>query len=340
MPLYQLTNIVHHYNGTPVLSIDHWRLPEGSISGLYGPNGSGKSTLLKLLGFVERPSCGEILLNGRKTAPFDEAARETVALLPQDSFLLKRSVYQNMAYGLRIRKKRQGLPDRIKEALSLVGLDYDRFARRPWFALSGGEARRVALAARLVLQPRVLLLDEPTASVDTASIQRIREAAVYAHQQWGTSLIIASHNFQWLQDICDDIVHLFQGKLLGRGRRTLLFGPWQMLDEKRVCMQLAGNQTFIVAKAPPGAKKHVAAVDPSYLSLHQCAGQTSPGKARLEGILTSLSLDRLSGRINASVMIGHTVFNIFLSPENLASGGFTPGCKVWIDYSPEEVTWC
>ena len=101
--------------------------------------------------------------------------------------LKKRTVYKNIAYGLKVRGDRDNLTQSVHDALNMVGLDPDAFAQRQWDELSGGEAQRVALAARLVLKPRVLLLDEPTASVDAASSELIRVASLRARSEWGTT---------------------------------------------------------------------------------------------------------------------------------------------------------
>ena len=214
MPIYQLENVVQRYNGKPVLEIERLELVSGTITGLVGPNGSGKSTLLKLLGFVERPSGGKVLFDGRPTLPFDNAVRSRVTLLTQEPYLLKRTVFNNVAYGLKVRGDRGDWSPVVNEALLKVGLDPFRFARRQWNELSGGEAQRVALAARLALKPKVLLLDEPTASVDAASSELIRIASLAARTEWGAAVVIASHDRQWLSDVCDDVLHLSDGKIV------------------------------------------------------------------------------------------------------------------------------
>src|SRR5690606_13918745 len=142
-------------------------------------NGSGKSTLLKLLGFLLEPTAGVLEFDGRVV---DRAAyraghllRRRAVLMGQDTCLLKRSVAANVAFGLRLR----GVPAPdalLAETLALVGLDFADFGRRSWRELSGGEARRVAIAARLVLQPEALLLDEPTTGMDRASVQHLNRA--------------------------------------------------------------------------------------------------------------------------------------------------------------------
>jgi tungstate transport system ATP-binding protein len=337
--LYQINGLVHSYeNRKRVLAIDHWQMAAGGIIGLTGPNGSGKSTLLKLLGLVERPAGGTILFKGVKTDPFATGLRGRIALLTQEAYLLKRSIYKNIAYGLRIRGERRDEAARVAEAMALVGMPRDLFADRPWYALSGGESRRVALAARLVLRPEVLLLDEPTASVDDASARLMKEAVLHAHRHWGTSLIIASHDSPWLQEVCSDMLHLYRGRLLGRSRKTLLYGPWQEFGERQVCMPLGGGQVFVALKPPAGEVPSVAAVDPDRLSIAP-PGDRPPVGFFIEGVLDSLSFDKPTAGIEASVVVGGASFKIALSPMRLSSGELIPGRKVRVAYRPDEVEW-
>ncbi|MBR9980939.1 MAG: energy-coupling factor ABC transporter ATP-binding protein [Desulfatitalea sp.] len=339
MALFQLDHVVHTYAGRTVLNIDQWRVPAGQILGLCGPNGSGKSTLLKLLGFVERPVAGTIQFQGRSCEPFADAVRGKVVLLPQTSFLLRRSVYSNVAYGLRIGHVKCDTAQRVRHALGLVGLDPEAFAQRPWFALSGGEARRVALAARLVLRPRALLLDEPTASVDTASAQMIQAAALYAHRQWGTSLIIASHDHQWLQDTCEDTVQLFRGKILGNGRKTLIFGPWRRRDDGIVQTTLAEDRQFLAVDPPAHLETAVAAIDARHLDLQTSPEPPPPGKTILEGTIVALGLEKSTDRISVSLAVGGIVFTTHLPRHALTTGRYTPGSTAWIVYAPDQVEW-
>ncbi|MBF0200594.1 MAG: ABC transporter ATP-binding protein [Desulfamplus sp.] len=200
------------------LDIDALSIPRESIIGLTGPNGSGKSTLLKLLAFAFRPSTGTILFNGKPEYPFSGNVRCNITLLTQEPYLLKRTVFENINYGLKIRGREQKLngqaEEKIRYALSHVGLDFEEFAHRKWNELSGGEAQRVAMAARLVLKPQVLLLDEPTASVDVESAAMIKESAAMSRQKWGTTIVAASHDSKWLEGFCDIHLHLIRGRVV------------------------------------------------------------------------------------------------------------------------------
>jgi tungstate transport system ATP-binding protein len=338
--LYDLRNIEHRFDGPPVLSIDSWRIGADTVTGIAGPNGSGKSTLLSLLGLIITPTCGEVLLKGRPVQPFDEHMRGKIALLPQESFLLKRSVFRNVAYGLTIQGRRSDVEHRVREAMRMVGLAPDTYGPRPWYALSGGEARRVALASRLALKPRVLLMDEPTISVDAASAQMIQSAALHARRQWGTSLIVTSHDRQWLADICDTILLMFRGKILGAGQQTLVFGPWRSPDGGRAATPLDRRQEFIVHSSPPDVDRSVAAIRADQLSLYPDAPQEAQVQRHcLEGVLMQLGLDNETGRILAAVGVGGTLFNAYIPNSSGTKFRYEPGQKVWVGYDPGQVVW-
>ncbi len=219
--IFQLHDVQHIYNNRKALDIKYLTIAKGSITGLMGPNGSGKSTLLKLLAFSMKPTKGDIFFNGKIEVPFSKFVRFNITLLTQEPYLLKRTVYENISYGLKIRHKHgisgnrdKQIKMKIRIAMSLVGLDFNIFADRKWDELSGGEAQRVAMAARLVLKPEVLLLDEPTASVDIESASKIRDAALKARDEWGTTIVVASHDRNWLDEVCDSHIHLLNGAII------------------------------------------------------------------------------------------------------------------------------
>lgn len=337
MALYELHDIIRSHNNQPVLSIDHWALESHTVTGVVGPNGSGKSTLLGLLGFVDAPNQGSIHFNGRLAEPFSEVVRGRVALLPQDAFLLKRSVFRNIAYGLRMNPTRDNLQQRVNEAMTLVGLDPRQFGRRPWYALSGGEVRRVALAARLALKPEVLLLDEPTVSVDAASTQMIKEAALHARDHWGTTLVITSHDAEWLADISDNTLHLFRGRILGNGHHSLIFGPWQQNGSKMVFRRLTDDQHFLAAGLPEDFENAVAAIAAAQMTLHPSRQALTAGHHGLEGLLLRLNYEHSARRTSAVVLVGKTLLTTYLAPS--LAPAFSPGQTVWIAYDPEAIEW-
>lgn len=336
-PLYEIQSLKHSYGDKTVLAIEHLRVQPASIVGLIGPNGSGKSTLLRVLGLIEKPSEGKILFNGREVQPFSDNARFLITLLPQEPFLMKRSVFKNVSYGLKLRGNGSDLVDRANRALSLVGLAGTDFARRPWDALSGGEAQRVALAARLVLKPRVLLLDEPTASVDAASAELIKEVSLRARQELGTTLIIASHDWDWLYEVCDEVRHLFKGRLLGTGKENIIFGPWRHQEGKLWEKRLADGQC-IRASNPPSPDA-VAIVEPSSIVSADVARPTDSDAELLEGTISRLTLEKTSAEIVLTVLIGSLPFTLKLPSQKIQQENLYPGQRVIVYYHPHVVTW-
>lgn len=334
-PIFDIASLRHAYAGKTVLEIPHFSIQPGAVIGLIGPNGSGKSTLLKLLGLIEKPTAGEIRFCGRTVEPFSPEARFAITLVPQEPFLMKRSIFDNVAYGLRLRGDDKHLADRVHEALALVGLPGEDFVRRPWYALSGGETQRVALAARLALRPKVLLLDEPTASVDAASAQRIKEASVRACREWGTTLVAASHDWPWLLEICDDMVHLFRGKFSGAGRETLLFGPWQALGAGK-WGKLTADRQQVVVPAPPSPE---AAAVIEAMPVGGAGSDLTGEDIVLTGTVSRLSLEKKTGGVVATLLVGDLPFTVRLAPDQDNARTIFPGNTLCIRYRIDRIRW-
>ncbi|BBO91040.1 energy-coupling factor ABC transporter ATP-binding protein [Desulfosarcina ovata] len=336
-PIYRIENLIQRYHGRPVLTIDRLEIQPASIMGLAGPNGSGKSTLLKLLAFTARPDEGQILFNGSPAAPFDDAVRFQVTLLTQEPYLMKRTVFNNIVYGLRVRGQCGDCTAVVHDAMTLVGLDPEVFAHRQWSELSGGEAQRVALAARLVLKPLVLLLDEPTASVDAASSELIRSASLNARREWGTTLVIASHDREWLYDVCDEVAQLFKGRLTGTGRINTLFGPWEPGDGGTWYKRL-GNETRMAVSKPPHADA-IAFIEPAVFRILTKDEYPAASEASIRGTVTRLSLERHSGFLFADVRVGAFTLVVRVEEAHLAAMTLHHGWPVTLAYRPERIRW-
>jgi tungstate transport system ATP-binding protein len=337
--MYMIHDIDHYYGDKQALSIEDVSIPSASIVGLIGPNGSGKSTLLKLLGFLEEPTYGEIVFKGQKVVPFSDEVRFRVTLLTQEPYLMRRSVFENVSYGLKIRGDTNDLRSRVGEALSQVGLEPENFIKRKWLALSGGEAQRVALAARLVLKPEVLLLDEPTASVDSHSARLIRKASLKAREEWGTTLVVATHDWQWLYETCDTVLHLLHGKLFKGGLGCTVYGPWRIGQKGLLQKDLEDGQVLMAPKPEEG--KHMAVLDPSKLKI------TLPGKDpllkwninTLSGFVTRLFLERNGDTVQTAIKVADLVITLRLDRDKVEALRLYPGKEVNISYDPNKIEW-
>jgi tungstate transport system ATP-binding protein len=335
-PIFRIESLEQHYGGRRVLNVPSLEIAPGTIVGLMGPNGSGKSTLLRLLGFIEESSSGRIFFKGEHAVPFDARIRSKVTLLPQDPYLMNRSVFENVAYGLKLRNWRQSLEQRVHRALETVGLAPARFARRQWYALSGGEAQRVALAARLVLEPEVLLMDEPTASVDAESAERILRAALSARDNWGTTLIVASHDWSWLFEVCDAVWHLFAGAVFPTGTRTFFPGPWEVGQDGTWRRPLSDGQ-YLTAIA--GTDLQASAFIESQKLILTTAPVPEDGRSILNGTVLRLALIRRTLKVVVTVAVGELTLTGILAPEDLKAERPSPGDAIHVVYAPEDVRW-
>ena len=192
--IFEIRELRKEYGGLLALDLPELDVASGDLVSLVGRNGSGKSTLLRMLAFLEKPSSGLLNYLG------GPEPRREVTLLLQNPYLLKCSVFDNVTLGLRLRGDRENLPARYAEAMRAAGFaDPQAMASRHSSQLSGGERQRISLASRIILKPRVLLLDEPTAHVDAASERMILDT-VRACLGQGTTVICATHDRQLFAD--------------------------------------------------------------------------------------------------------------------------------------------
>lgn len=336
-PIYQLTDIQHFYGDKQVLGIKSFDICQGSITGLIGPNGSGKTTFLKLLAFAQKPSHGSIRYKGRAEKPFSPTIRSKVTLLTQKPYLLKRTVFENITYGLKIRKDTCNIKQRVSTVLSSVGLDFDRFSQRMWHELSGGEAQRVAMAARLILKPEILLLDEPIASVDTESAKLIREASLNARDRWGTTLVIASHDLSWLFSVSDHQVSIRNGKLFSTGIENIITGPFEPKDGHMVIKRLDREQNLRLKAPEPGRSTAVIKKEKTYINGNFKTDR--PGMNHVGGRIISMHLETRQNLIMVNIRIGTLSFDLSLSPDQISKENLYPGKEVTIRFHPDDVEW-
>ncbi|ABW68432.1 energy-coupling factor ABC transporter ATP-binding protein [Desulfosudis oleivorans] len=327
--IYRVSDLVYAYDSGPrVLEVPELEITRGTVTGLVGPNGSGKTTLLKLLAFVQKPVAGEIRFKGRPASTFSEHVRFAVTFLPQTPYLLKRSVYGNIAYGLRLRGvTTEDMDRRIERALALVGLPFDVCRRRP-DSLSGGQAQRVALAARLALEPEVLLLDEPTASVDVESARLIQEAVLAARQVHGTTVVVASHDLQWMHAVSDRMLQMYNGRVWEAGSKNVVPGPWHSAGEGRWEKHLPGGQRIHVP-APPVAD--ASALIEFGLAKTPTAGAGLP---TLSGKVTHLVLEPKRQTVAVTVTVDRLTLTVRVADHEVEQHGLLPGKRIPLFYNP------
>jgi molybdopterin-binding protein len=214
--LLECRGLIRRYGGRTVVDVDHLEIRAGEVVAVLGPNGAGKTTLFRLLLGLEAPDAGELRLAGRRYSAGDEWARRRLIGVFQDPHLFRGTVMDNLRFGLRA----TGVPpadwpgriEAVVSRLGLAGLEGASVDR-----LSGGEGQRVALARALVLEPAVLMLDEPTANLDVTVRRRFREelAAVIRERAGGALLI--THDPSDAFDLADRVAVMEAGRIVQTG---------------------------------------------------------------------------------------------------------------------------
>ena len=216
--LYQLDAVRQQYASKLALHVPALTLRPGRMYTLAGPNGSGKTTLLHVLGFLLRPTSGEVHFDGEPVAWRGRTLlrlRRQITLVHQSPYLFAGSVEENLTVGLRHWKLR---PEEVKERVerALAAVDLAGSEGRDARALSQGETQRIAVARALLLQPRVLLLDEPLANVDRKSA-RILEALIGALPAQGHTVVMSSHDPEHPRRFGSEVIALHEGALVSPG---------------------------------------------------------------------------------------------------------------------------
>ena len=225
MFLIEVAGLTHSYSERDVLQDLNLSIGRGEIFALIGPTGAGKTTLLRIIDLLEVPHAGEICFDGKcipRSGKQRLEIRRRMSFIQQKPQVFNLSVYDNIACGLGWRREEKNkIADKVDRIVELVGLE--GYRNRNARTLSGGEAQRVALARSLVLEPEVLLLDEPTANLDPVSTAKIEQLISYVASQRNTTMIMATHDMSQGQQLADKIGVLLDGKLVQTGNATDIF---------------------------------------------------------------------------------------------------------------------
>ena len=221
MAILEIRGLGKSYGTAKILTDIQLTAERGLVLGLIGPTGSGKTTLLRLINLLEEPTHGSIAFDGVEVSALPEKeklkARRRMAMVSQKPVMFKGNVRYNVSYGLKIRGKED--PERVTDALQAVNLS--GYESRDANTLSGGEMQRIALARALVLEPELLLLDEPTANLDPNSAASIEH--IIRDLAGKTTVILATHNMLQCQRLANNVAVLIRGGLAASGRPAEVF---------------------------------------------------------------------------------------------------------------------
>ena len=256
MPI-EVVHLTHCYSEgsalrTVALNDVSFRIEDGEFIGIIGHTGSGKSTLVQHLNGLLRPTSGQVLIDGEDLNGEHvnrRALRQRIGLVFQypEYQLFEETVAKDIAFG----PKNQGLSteqiaERVRYAMDCVHLDYDKYAERSPFELSGGQMRRVAIAGVLAMRPSVLILDEPTAGLDPRGRDNILTMLEELHAREHVTILMVSHSMDDMARLATRLIVMSDGKIAAEGTPREIFAQEAMMtsigldvpDAARLCARL------------------------------------------------------------------------------------------------------
>lgn len=230
----KLSNIYHTYSkGTPFerLALNNVSLDiaKGEIVAIIGHTGSGKSTLVQHLNGLMKPDQGQATINDidiTAKGAQAKAARQQVGMVFQypEHQLFAETVFEDIAFGPRNKGvEEEAVAKQVREAMEFVGLDYDTFAQRSPFQLSGGQMRRVAIAGVVAMNPDYLVLDEPSAGLDPRSRNAVFKEIMSLHKSRGIAIVLVTHSMEEAVKYADRLLVINAGKVLFDGTPAEIF---------------------------------------------------------------------------------------------------------------------
>jgi tungstate transport system ATP-binding protein len=336
---YSLRDVRYVYPDSPsgfALEIGSLRIGAGENLALVGPNGAGKTTLLMVLAFLAKPALGR--LESFDEDPWADEARTLLArrgavLVTHHPYLFKGTIFDNIAFGLKVR----GIPEpewrgRARRALDLVELGGSD--SRSASGLSAGQAQRVALARAIALEPRALLLDEPTANIEAGPALRIEAVIREISRETGATVVFSSHNFSQASRLADGILYLSEGKRVPFSHENCFSGTAASDGRQSWIEPRPGTRVVF----PGAVRGHVTCViNPADIELF---GADSPAAAmdgpnifrgrvtRLETTEVESALVRVSGELT---------FRVTLPLREVEARGISLSRPVLLKFKPEAV---
>lgn len=331
--VFRLHNIVKRAGESFTLGIPLLSIREERIYALVGPNGSGKTTLLNLLGLLEEPAEGQLLFRGedvRRTSSTLLRARRQIAMVAQQPFLFSGTVRHNLEYGLKLRGEHRSVAHKkALRALNMVGLE--GFEKRKVSELSGGEAQRVAFARAVCLEPKVLLLDEPTTNVDRRYVAVIERLIGSIRDRLGTTVVLTTHDLAQACRLSDEVFSLVDGRLVERPLENLFSGP---VVEANGIKQVAISENLMLSVITEQVGQVHVGIEPEELILSHHPLDSSARNAFVGRVV---EIVEEGVRIRAKVAINGVRFVALLTKRSLEEMHLTVGAQIWVTFKTTAV---
>lgn len=210
---------------------------DGEFLALIGHTGSGKSTLVQHINGLLKPSSGKILVDDIDITSKDiklSLIRKKVGLVFQypEYQLFEETIEKDIAFGPKnLKLDEKEIENRVKRAMKMVGLDYETYRNKSPFELSGGQKRRVAIAGVVAMEPKVLILDEPTAGLDPKGREEILGQIIALHKEYKMTIILVSHSMEDVAKVAERIIVMHKGKNILDGKPNEVFKNVEVLEK-------------------------------------------------------------------------------------------------------------
>ncbi|CCJ33279.1 energy-coupling factor transporter ATPase [Caloramator australicus] len=212
-------------------------IKDGEFVGLIGHTGSGKSTLIQQLNGLLKPTFGKVYIDDISITDKGislKSIRQKVGIVFQypEHQLFEETVYKDIAFGpTNLGLTNEEIEKRVKRAMDFVGLDYETYKDRSPFELSGGQKRRVAIAGVLAMEPKVLILDEPTAGLDPKGRDEVLKQIKRMHKEYKMTIIMVTHSMDEVAQLADRLIVLDKGKIVIEGSPREVFNQIDTLEK-------------------------------------------------------------------------------------------------------------
>jgi len=332
--IFKVRDLKKVYNNKIVLDVDNLNFQEGKIYAIVGPNGSGKTTLLNILNLLEKPDEGQIFFYDQEITNKSNSdtleIRRKITLVNQDPFLFHSTVYDNIAYGLKIRSIPPKVQkSRIRSALNIVGLS--GFKDRKANQLSGGEVQRVVIARALVIEPEILFLDEPTTSIDQKHIDVVERVIKKIKKEIKTTVIFTTHDLSQAYRLADEVISLLDGKIIKQVPENLLRGEIIEEEDNLKWFKIAGNIKFAIVSEKIGLA--YISIDPRDIILSYEQFQSSARNSFLGKITKIIEQNHL---VKLEIDIGIPLV-VIITRESFFKMNLNLGSKVYLTFKASAV---
>ena len=366
-----IEQLAKRFGGVPALKSLSLAVDEGELISLLGPSGCGKTTTLRCVAGFEQPDSGRILFDGQDITQLPPERRDIGMVFQNYALFPHMTVAQNLAFGLEMRKvERTAAAERIANALRMVqlGAMQDRYPRQ----LSGGQQQRVALARALVIEPRMLLLDEPLANLDASLREEMRFFIRDLQQRVGITTLYVTHDQSEAMVMSDRVVVMFGGQIAQTGTPTALYSR----PCSRQVAQFVGRTQFVegqvqarrttdlielvtplgVVVTPADSTLAVGdlallVVRPEALSITPAAGHAASGSHASNANVSEAAAASpaaapaaIRGRVARSYFLGGSVEHVLELPGGLSLFGHTvpgrdiaPGGEALLSIDPQQL---